>query len=299
MLNYIKNIIVSLIWRIVFFFLRGVLLLPRAIWHKIGGLLGLLLFMLMKKRKAIIKKNIELCFPNIGAAKQKDLCNKNMQELGIGVLDFFVLRFKSNAYIAKQAELIGFELMQQAVQNKKGVIIFLPHTSAMCLTIGALSQLLPISVLHRPFKHDALRAILHGISHKIGMRLVAQRDVKNIIQTLKNRENLVVLSDHDMGRVGAIFANFFGIKAATNVSIFKLAKSTGAKIINVYSYRLNNGGICIEFGETLNNYCNSSHDDAATAMNEYLEFNIKRFAGQYYWPHRKFKTRPCNEGNLY
>ena len=299
MLNYLKNIVVKFSWSMIFFCLRCILLLPRVMWHKIGRSLGCLFFVLMKKRQAVIKKNIELCFPHIGKSKQNELQKHNIQELGIGTLDFFMLRFKSNSYIAKQSNIIGFDLLSKAVEAKQGVIIFLPHTSTLCLAIGVLSQLLPIKLVHRPFKHEALRGILSKLSRKIGMKLVAQRDVKGIIKALNNKGNLVILPDHDMGRAGASFASFFGIKAATTVSIFKLAKSTGAKIISVYSYRLNSGKVCLEFSNGLNSYCNSSHDDAATAMNEYLETNIKRFPSQYYWPHRRFKTRPHNEENIY
>ena len=299
MLNKIKSGMASLSWGLVFFCIRCILLLPAKLWRKIGQLLGLLLFAILGKRKLVIKKNIELCFPDAGRQKQKELQDKNIRELGIGVLEFFVCCFKPAKFIMQQVDMVGVELLQQAAAAKNGVIIFVPHTSSMCITISALAQVLPVSVLHRPFKHYALRGMLDRLACRMSMRLIAQRDIKSIIQTLKNSGNLVILPDHDMGRAGTIFADFFGIKAATTASIFKLAKSTGAEIISVYNYRLGDGRICIEFSNELNNYRGSSHLDAVTAMNKYLEVNVKRFPWQYYWPHKRFKTRPYDGKNLH
>ena len=299
MLNKIKNSMARLRWSLVFFCIRLILLFPTKLWRKIGQLLGLLLFAILGKRKLVIKKNIELCFPNMGREKQKELQVNNIRELGIGVLEFFVCCFKPAKFIMQQVDIVGVELLQQAAASKNGVIIFVPHTSSMCITISALAQVLPVSVLHRPFKHNALRSMLDRLACRMDIGLLAQRDIKSIIQTLKNNGNLVILPDHDMGRVGAIFADFFDIKAATTASIFKLAKSTGAEIISVYNYRLDDGKICIECSNELNNYCDSSHADAVTAMNKYLEVNVKRFPWQYYWPHKRFKTRPCDGKNLY
>lgn len=299
MLNKVRNCITSLGWNMIFFCIRCILLLPANLWRKIGKLFGLLLFSIMKKRKLVIKKNIELCFPDMGGERQKELQDKNMRDLGVGVLEFFICCFKSTKFIMRQVEIINLEAMQQAFSSKSGVIIFVPHTSSMCITISALAQVFPVSVLHRPFKHNALRGMLDNLARRMGINLIAQRDVKGILKILKNSGNLVILPDHDMGKVGTFFANFFGIQAATTVSIFKLAKSTGAKIISVYSYHLANGKVCIEFSDELNNCRDSSYAEAASAMNKYLELNVKRFPWQYYWPHRRFKTRPCGEDNLY
>lgn len=274
-------------------------MLPKALWLKIGRLLGLVLFWVLKKRKKVIKRNIELCFPQLGANEQTELQNKNICELGVGVLEFFACCFKKNDYLLKEIGFVNFEYLQAAVAKKSGVIIFVPHSSTMFITISALALRIPVNVLHRPFKHDALRGMLDKLSCKTGMKLIAQRDVKRMVGVLKNKDNLVILPDHDMGRAATVFANFFGIKAATTVSIFKLAKSTGAEIVSLYSYRMDDGKVCVECSGELNKYRDSSHLDAAAAMNKYLEDNVNRYKWQYYWPHRRFKTRPLDEEHLY
>src|SRR5690606_31831009 len=110
------------------------------------------------------------------------------------------------------------------------------------------------------------------------------------------------LPDMDFGRDGAVFVPFFGIQAATLLATAQIARTWDAAVVPVIS-RLNEstGQYHVDVLPPLQDFPGSQSNEEATArLNHLIEQWVRHDPAQYYWVHRRFKTRPDpDEPKLY
>jgi KDO2-lipid IV(A) lauroyltransferase len=107
-------------------------------------------------------------------------------------------------------------------------------------------------------------------------------------------------TDQDQGIKDGAFIPFFGVPAATMTSLPRIAQMTGAKIVPCITRLLPGGeGYVLTFYPAWENY--PSGDDIADTrrMNEFIEQRVLEMPEQYFWLHKRFKTRPDGEVSPY
>jgi KDO2-lipid IV(A) lauroyltransferase len=97
-----------------------------------------------------------------------------------------------------------------------------------------------------------------------------------------------------------VFAPFFGVPAATFAVLPRLAQMTEAVVIPCITRQLSWGrGYEIEFRPPLKDFpCGDAVADT-THMNREIEAAVREMPEQYFWLHKRFKTRPPGEPKLY
>ena len=114
---------------------------------------------------------------------------------------------------------------------------------------------------------------------------------------MKSGAPLYYLPDQDAGRRHAVFAPFFGIPAATFTTLGRLAKMTGAAVIPCIAVQRSWGlGYEVQFQPPLENYPVGDELADTTRMNAVIEEAVRRNPAQYFWLHKRFKTRPEGRG---
>jgi Kdo2-lipid IVA lauroyltransferase/acyltransferase len=122
--------------------------------------------------------------------------------------------------------------------------------------------------------------------------------VREITQSLRAGEPLYLLPDMDFGDKGAEFVPFFGTLAATVPSLSRFARLGKAKVVPVIT-RLTPTGYDVQVLPAWQDFPSAdAHADTAR-MNAELEGYIRSMPAQYYWVHKRFKTRPPGEAELY
>jgi KDO2-lipid IV(A) lauroyltransferase len=109
-----------------------------------------------------------------------------------------------------------------------------------------------------------------------------------------------MLPDMDFGPKDAEFVPFFGIKAATLTAAPRIAAATKAKVIPVIATILPNyQGWKVVFHPPWENYPGEDMVEATRFMNSFIEKEIMKTPAEYFWAHRRFKTRPEGEASVY
>jgi KDO2-lipid IV(A) lauroyltransferase len=109
--------------------------------------------------------------------------------------------------------------------------------------------------------------------------------------------------DLDFGRKDAIFVELFGTPAATITGLARIARVTGAVVVPCITQQINhtqdNNGYVTRFYPAWTHF--PSDDIAADTrrMNAFLEERIREMPEQYFWVHKRFKTRPEGEASVY
>ena len=132
------------------------------------------------------------------------------------------------------------------------------------------------------------------------VRMLNRADgVKPIISTLRKGGLLYLLPDMDYGKNDSVFVPFFAVpETATIPSLSRFARLGKAKVVGLYN-RMTPDGYVAEMTPAWDNFPTEDHVADTARMNRELEAAIRTMIPQYYWVHRRFKTRPDGQESLY
>jgi KDO2-lipid IV(A) lauroyltransferase len=102
----------------------------------------------------------------------------------------------------------------------------------------------------------------------------------------------------DFGWEGGVWSSFFGVQAATLTSLSRFAKLGGARVCTVVTH-LTAQGYCVEMGPVWTGFPTADTVADTLRMNQDIEAWVRRSPPQYYWVHKRFKTRPEGAPSVY
>jgi len=132
------------------------------------------------------------------------------------------------------------------------------------------------------------------------VRMLNRTDgVKPIIACLRQGGLLYLLPDMDYGRHDSLFVPFFAVQhVATIPSLSRFARLGRAKVVALYT-RLTPKGYEAVLSPAWNDFPSKDATQDTARMNRELEAAIRTMPAQYYWVHRRFKTRPEGQDGVY
>ncbi|WP_251358841.1 lysophospholipid acyltransferase family protein [Kangiella sp. TOML190] len=288
-----KGIAVHL-YGILFGFLKLIGRLPYPVVNGLGGMIGKLLY-LVKSRRNIVLANLKYCFPELTNDQRLTLCKAHFRSLGIGFIELAVAWYKPFKDLEKYQEVRGLEHYQKAQASGQGILFLGYHITSLELAGAVMSRHLDFAAFYRPNKNASLNYhIQKGRNNR--SQTLGRNDIRTIGKWLKSGHNLWFMPDQDMGRKSTVFAPFYGKPAATLNSPMRIAKLGNAQVLPI-SYHKEHGKMILEVMPPIE----FSGDDLAdcSLMNQVLESCINKAPEQYYWVHRRFKTRPEGEASIY
>lgn len=274
--------------------------LPLPLLGRLGEAVGSLLFVLVKKRRHIALTNLRLCFPDMPEAERRRIARRHFQVYARSVLERGVLWWASEARLKKLIRLDP--AVPLAAIAARPTILFCPHF--VCLDVAGVAVMLEsslCSIYTRQRNKVFDQALRRGRSRFRPVRLFARSDgVKPIIRAMREGLPFFMLPDMDFGARDAEFIPFFGVPAATLTALPRIAASTGAQVIPVIATMLPGyRGWQVAFHEPLPDYPGDDITAATRAMNAYIEAEIMKAPAEYFWAHKRFKTRPTGERCVY
>lgn len=285
--------------KIIFRLVRLMSFFPLPILQGMGAIVGRLFYYLPNKEARNARINIDICFPKWSADERNRLLKKSLIENSKALFEmpFFWIRDPSS-WLGKVEIGQGYEILQSALQDDRGLIIAGPHTGNWDLTLQYLATLTKMTAIYRPPKMEELADLVRDGRSLTGATLVpaTPQGVKQLLKAIKSGETLGILCDQQpkaTGDQGAVFAPFFGRPALTMVLVNRLARKTGARVIFCYSERLKKPG------HFRMHWCEGSElvgsDDtvaSVTEMNRIIENCIRQNPEQYIWSYKRFSIQP-------
>jgi len=182
------------------------------------------------------------------------------------------------------------------------VILLCPHF--VCLDVAGVAVMLEsslCSIYTRQRNAVFDRALRHGRTRFRPITLVSRAEgIKPILRALRGRQPYFMLPDMDFGARESVFVPFFGVPAATLTAPARIAAATGAKIIPVVATFLPGfRGWRVRFYPAWENYPGDDPVAATRRMNAFIEERVLEAPAQYFWTHKRFKTRPEGEPGFY
>lgn len=275
--------------------------LPLKWAHNIGGLIGLLLIRYNKKRAHIALSNIKACFPDKSLSEQLALVQQSSIEAGKWLMESPYVWFKNPDYLAGKITIENPELLKQAHDKGKGIVVVLPHQGNWELLNFYIPQRYTFGAMYRPIKSALFEKIIFDGRSRVGSNMFAAspQGVRQALKALKKNHVIAILSDHLPSEEAGVHAPFFGRMALTGKLTQSLARFNDSETLIATVIRKNNAeGFIIRF-DTIDGIHAKDPIEAATALNQAIEKSILLAPEQYQWVYRRFAKPPKGEKSIY
>jgi KDO2-lipid IV(A) lauroyltransferase len=280
-------------------FMRLIAPLPLRSLRTFGAVVGWLLYVLAVPRRRVVMTNLALCFPQYTLAQRRGWARESFVHFAQAWFDRAWLWSGDPDVVRQRLRFIG---ALDALQGDEPTVIFAPHFFGLDAAGTALTLYVDRSVvsIYTPQRNPAVDKWLHDGRRRFGRVQLFYRDqgVKSIVAALRAGGMLYLLSDMNFGPEESIFVPFYGVQAATVPSLPRFARLGRAKVVPVTA-RLTPTGYDIEVHPAWKDYPGPDVEADTAQMNRWLEGVINTMPSQYYWVHKRFKTRPPGEPGFY
>ena len=276
--------------------------LPLGVQAAIGSAVGRLGWHLVASRRKVALRNLELCFPELGAGERERLARQHFRWLGRSFLERGLLWYGSPARLRRLIRVEGD--VDLADRSDKPVMWLAPHFMALDVA-GASTQLFQntkvISIYQRQSNAVLDRALRRG-RLRFGNAEIFERDDagRALVRAIRRGDAFFNLPDMDFGTRDAAFVPFFGVEATTLLAPSRMARALDMVVQPVVAEMLPGGqGYLVRYEPSWTDFPSDDPVADSARMNRWIESEIRRNPAQYLWVHRRFKTRPPGEPSLY
>jgi Kdo2-lipid IVA lauroyltransferase/acyltransferase len=280
-------------------FMRGIAHLPLAWVRALGWGLGWFLYFAVVPRRRVVHRNLELCFPEWTHEQRRALAPKIFVHVAQAWLDRSWLWHGSPAAVRERLRISG---AVNELAGSQATVIFAPHFVGLDAGWTALTQQLPraFTTIYTNQANKVVDAWILAGRRRFGSgRLFGRADgVKAIVSALREGAPLYLLPDMNFGPEESIFVPFYGVQAATVPSLSRFAKLGRAKVVPVTT-RMTRAGYEVRVLPAWEGFPSDDMAADTARMNRHLQDYIDAMPEQYYWVHKRFKTRPAGDPPVY
>ncbi|MCP3900912.1 MAG: lysophospholipid acyltransferase family protein [Desulfobacteraceae bacterium] len=298
-MKLIDNIIYSGI--VTFTSLLG--MIPISIGDMIGDFLGSVWFFLDRKHR-------NLTINNIKSAYKKEKTDKEVKKIACKVFQNIArMLFEHTRFHRMKHEdfhdffkITGFDNLKAAHAGGKGILCFSGHLGNWEL-LAALPYLTKIgfSVVYKTIESAPVGKYMKKKREFTGVKLLPLHNALNeVMMSLKRGDMIGLIVDQNMRkRHRGVFIDFFGRKAIATKGLAKLALSTKAPVVPIFTYRDKKGKYNIEILPKMPLIQTQDEEkdifDNTQVYHSLIEKYIRKYPEQYFWVHNRWKTRPLDE----
>ena len=282
-------------------FFRLLVFLPMHVKYFMGKWGGRLFYWLGKRRRHIARVNIDLCFPDLDVNQKRQIVRGAFESVGItAALEVPLAWWGSNKTIDSLGKIHGIEYINHAQQQNKGVLLLSAHFTSLEIGCRILANQIPTYNMYKLHRNELFERVMKASREKHAKGVIERKDVRKFIRALRKGEVCWYAPDQDFGREASVFAPFMGVQTATLTATSRLAKMGNAVVIPFFPRRRPHEiGYDVFILPPLENFPSGDDIKDAKLVNELFAEQVILAPEQYLWGHRRFKTRPEGEPDVY
>lgn len=254
---------------------------------------------LIPVRRKIIIRNLRTAFPEKSNNEIHSLYVQTIRSFLLFIVEFIHFPERSLDDLKSQVTSIeGEEYYREAGKDGKPFLVLTAHMGNWELMGAYFSSLgLPVSVLAKPVHNPFLDHLVNSTRKDKGLEVISTRKqaIKPVLKALRNGRCVAFLADQDARKSG-VFADFFGKPASTFTGPAMFSIRSGLPLLPVFDVRTGQKSHKVVFHPPLYPPEKTDRESAIREMTEkhvkILEDMIRRYPGQYFWFHRRWKTQP-------
>jgi len=252
--------------------------------------LGTLARWVLPVQRHIVRRNLELCLPELDRAAREQILREHFRNLGITIGETALSWWDDGTRIRALAQIDGLEHLDRALERGRGVILLAAHFTTLEMGARIMTLARPIHPMYKPTANPLIAEYMIARRAAQSAGAIANDDIRSVVRTLRANGVIWYAPDQAYRHKGAELVPFFGIPVATNTATSRLARSTGAAVLPYFVERLPGAaGYRVRIGAALENF--PSDDPVADTLRYHalIEAEVRRIPAQYLWVHRRLK----------
>jgi KDO2-lipid IV(A) lauroyltransferase len=291
-------------WQIEYILVRILYLLVGLMPFSWGRFISRILAFLTRNvflyRRGVVRSNLKRAFPEYDQLLLKKIEKKvylNFMMLWIEVLQNFRL---NHDFFARHFKVYNWEAVEQARRQDQGIIFLSSHFGNYEWIGGYIGHMIPdFYVIAQKIKNPLMNTFLQVTRANVRARLIDKKEgSRKGVELLMHKKNLGLVTDQD-ARSHGIFVDFFGVPSSTAIGAAYFHLRTGAALILCISVRKKWGEFELHFERLPDFYGQPINEQTLFQITQMhttkLEKWIRAYPAQYFWTHRRWKTKPTEE----
>jgi KDO2-lipid IV(A) lauroyltransferase len=269
---------------------------------RVGRILGWFLFLIGAKRRQIAFRNLQVCFPDRREQWHKQIVRKHFDSLGKALVETGMCWWASDEELISLTHLSGIEHLREALQRGKGVILLSAHFTSLELGVRLLKPMTEAKIypVYQVHENPLLEHIITQNRLRHAERVIDRDNVRDLLRALKANNAIWYAPDQAYGGRNTALVPFFGEPVATNIATSRLAQMSGAAVIPYFTRRLDDdSGYSVTLLPSFDSFPSKDPVADTARYHKVLEEEILRSPEQYFWVHKRFKSRPPGYKNIY
>lgn len=282
---------------------RGLLrALPEGVALRLGGALGWIAGTVLRIRRRVVDRHLEIAFPDRSSAWRAAVARGCYVHLGRESVATLVLSDLEARDVVARTTVEGLGPVREAVEDGRGVVVVTAHLGNWEIGGAAVAARgIPVDAVAVGQANPLFDRDLVAARSRLGMNVIEKtRAPRGVLRSLSEGRLSALVADQNPIR-GWILVEFFGKAAPTARGPALLALRSGAPLF--LGVALREPGwpqryrVVLERVET--EVTGDRDADVRRLVRAYtarLEGWIARAPEQYFWQHRRWKSRPRRRG---
>ncbi|WP_422014941.1 lipid A biosynthesis acyltransferase [Roseateles sp.] len=272
--------------------------LPFRVIAALGWLIGHAVASVPSSRRRIGRRNLARCLPDWTAAERGRLLRRHFVAMVQMLLEYGYCWFASPERLRQLMKIEGLEHLKAL--DGRPVILMMPHFTGLDMAGLRVSLETPLVSIYSRQKDAWLDEFFRTRRLRLGTGIIfsRQQGTRSVIRALRDGYRLYYLPDQDFGHRDSVFVPFFGVPAATITGLSRMAAVANAAVLPCYPRREANGYTLV-IEPPLADFPSADATADAARMNAVIEAQARRQLHQYFWLHKRFKSRPPGEADFY
>lgn len=250
-------------------------------------------YSILRYRRQVVMNNLAIAFGDeLTEAERLDIAAESYRQIAMSFMELLIapkLQEQIQHILAPEDN----SLIQRLLHQGNGLITISGHLGNWELQGAAAATAMsePFTVAAVQQSNPYIDRFITRRRNGMGMQVAGTKAaMKLLLKALKNKQAIGLVADQNAGR-DAVFIDFFGKIAATQPGPAMLALKFGAPLVVGAAIRTGPGKFKI-----LSQQVEVNKDDTVQTLTQrhvkILESFIRQYPAQYFWLHRRWKTRP-------
>jgi KDO2-lipid IV(A) lauroyltransferase len=267
---------------------------------RFGMRLGDLARRLPLPQRRVVRRNLELCFPELSASAREELLARHFRESGITVPETALAWFAPRERLLSLVRFEGLEEFDRLVAAGRGVILLAAHFTTLEIGARFITAVREVHAVYKPSKDPLLSWFFRRYRGAVSAGMIASDDIRSMVRVLKAGGAVWYAPDQAFRGKGAEMVPFFGIPVATNTATSRLARLTGAAVLPYFVERLpGTAGYVVRIGKPLEDFPGADSVGDTLRHHLLIEAETRRIPAQYLWLHKRFKGLGSDHPDYY
>jgi KDO2-lipid IV(A) lauroyltransferase len=260
-----------------------------------GNLIGTLAYVVDGPHRRIVRRNLQLAFPEWPREKNRQTTKRVFQHLGAALVEICQLATSSKSEVVDRVRLVGAERWRQALENRQGLIIVSAHLGnwEFGMQFAACFMQKPVLGIAKRIRFKPLNRWLHHLRTRFGTSIISQKGALPEVRQTLRRGGIVGLLVDQSRRRESVDVIFFGHRVPATPAAAFLGIRCKSPILPIFCIREASGQLTIHVKQPIKTkWSGDLRSDVQVntqLITDAVESMIRKYPEQWFWVHKRWK----------